>query len=426
MNKSIAFIYLPHPWLKQPDAQLPLGILYLAAITRNAGYDTTVYNFSGYGYYDALTKIKEHTFFAITATSLEIPMANAFGNSLKEMFPDCNLLIGGPGTITPEYIDKCFGLVFIGEAETQLIDFLDHWLPCRIVHTNGTPKYILDNIPFPARDLVNGSLGGEIFAKGRNYNGELSTTILSSRGCPYRCAFCAAPRTNIRFREPGWVVAEMLHIAEKYGIYQFRFSDDSFTLNRERVLAICKGIKNNFKGEEIAWRVSCRVKPIDAYMISAMVEAGCKEFSFGIESFDQNVLNYLNKGTTIQDNINALNVVDQCGGKSRILFMIRTPGQDLETVDKNIRALEKVPYEVIACTSFAPLPGSDIWENPSNYGIRILSRNLSDYNFYFYGTTGRQKIPRLFEYTNRDTEKIEIDSERFRTYLEVTGKLNKG
>ena len=436
MNKSIAFIYLPHPWLKEPDAQLPLGILYLAAVTRNAGYETTVLNYSGSGFEDALLELQglnEFDFYAITATSLEIPMANDFGKAIKAMFPNCKLLIGGPGTCTPEYIDRCFDLVYIGEAENEIVEFLEYYSnplqSSKIVHSNSVGPQDLDKLPLPARDFVTGSLGGKIFAFGKEYVGSGSTTIISSRGCPFACSFCASQHSSVRFRDPTFVVDEMKFLYLQYGIRQFRFSDDAFTLNRERVMSICRLLRHSFKDGDIAWRVSCRVKPIDHEMVSAMVQAGCKEFSFGIESFDQNVLDCLCKGTTVKDNIQALKVVNDCGGNSRLLFMIRTPGQDLFTVDRNIEILEKVPYEIIACTTFVPLPGSAIWEQPDKFGIRILSRDLSEYNFYFFNKDGRQQLKKLFEYTNRSknwSDHIDAESERFRTYLEGTGKLNKG
>jgi anaerobic magnesium-protoporphyrin IX monomethyl ester cyclase len=428
MNKSIAWIYLPHPWLKEPEAQLPLGILYLASVTNQAGFVTYVYNYSGWTFESAINDLTEHDFFAITVTSLEIPMANRFGRAVKKAFPNSKLLIGGPGTITPDFINDSFDLIFIGEGEEQIVRILSsiHFLSYPIVHINGTAPKELDKLPFPARGQIQNKLGGNIFAFGKQYTGSQSTTILSSRGCPYHCAFCSAPRSKVRFRDPGWVVAEMLYVYKRYGVSQFRFSDDTFTLDRNRVLQICKGIRNNFNDGEIAWRVSCRVKPIDDIMVSAMVEAGCKEFSFGIESFDQNVLNRLCKGVTVEDNINALKTVHRCGGKARVLFMIRTPGQSPSTVQINIDTLETVPYEIIACTTFAPLPGSAIWDHPNDFGIKILSRNLSEYNFYFYNKEGRNKIKRLFEYNDQDTELIEQQSEEFRTYLESTGKLNKG
>lgn len=429
MNKSIAFVYLPHPWLRNPEAQLPLGILYLAAITRNADYDTEVYNFSGVSLEQALLDTKDHDFFAITATSLEIPMANQFGKALKTLYPKSKLLIGGPGTITPELIDRCYDLIYIGEAENEILKYLEA-LPkinYSITHVNQDryPKD-LDRLPLPARSLVESSLGGDIFAYGKHYTKGKSTTILSSRGCPHRCAFCAEAGMNLRLREPSWVVSEMLVINRRFNITEFRFSDDSFMTNPNRILTFCRMLDNVFGRGEISWRVSCRVQNLKPEVVMAMIDSGCKEFSLGIESFDQDVLDCLNKGTTVKQNERALNLISDLGGSARILFMIRTPGQTLDTVNKNIDALLRLPYEIIACTTFAPLPGSLIWSDPERFGIKILSRNLGDYNFYFYGVNGRYPIKRLFEYLHQDTEKIEEDSERFRTFLEKSGSLNKG
>lgn len=211
---------------------------------------------------------------------------------------------------------------------------------------------------------------------------------------------------------------------EQYGIRQFRFSDDSFTLNKDRVMAICSAIKET--GIDFAWRISCRVKPLSMDMLRAMIDAGCKEFSFGIESFDDGVLMGLGKNTTAEDNAIALKKVHDAGGKARILFMVRTPFQTRKTMEKNKWWLDRVPFATIACTSFVPLPGSAIWEDPSKYRIRIVNKNMSDYNFYFYGSDGRNDIKRLFWYMDRDTAEVERESEEFRTYLESTGRLNNG
>jgi len=217
-------------------------------------------------------------------------------------------------------------------------------------------------------------------------------------------------------------VAEIKECIDKYGIYQFRFSDDMFTANKKRVLEICKLIKPL----DIAWRISCRVKPFDLEIAEALYGSGCKEVSLGVESFDNYVLKTLNKKCTAEDNALALRICRAVGITTRVLFMIRTPGQSKYTVDINIDWLQKVPYDIIACTSFVPIPGSDIWEHPYKYDIQILNKDLDDYNFYFFGKHGENKLLDIIKIKSRSLEEFNEESQRFRNYLKDTGKLNEG
>ena len=382
---KVVLIYLPHPYLKQPDAQIPLGLLYLAAVLEIQGIVVEVKNYSSNLTYEALQDISEADMYGISITSLELPQANRFACLLKEKYPKSKVVLGGPGAYSHEFVDWNFvDSVCIGDGELEIIkicnDISDKAV--RRIYVGESVEH-LDDLPFPAKHLLKGPQGGNIFAYGKTYRKGETTTVTTSRGCPFQCAFCGSPfftkqRGKVNFRSPENVVAELKHIKETYGIEQIRFSDDMFTANKGRCLELCEQIAPL----DIVYRVSVRTKPFDKEVAMALCNSGCKEVSFGVESFDAAVLKFLNKGTTAADNVQALEICRDVGLKTRILFMIRTPGQTRETVSINIDYLNKVPYDIIACTSFVPLPASDIWMNPDKYGIEILSKNLDKYNFY--------------------------------------------
>ena len=121
-----------------------------------------------------------------------------------------------------------------------------------------------------------------------------------------------------------------------------------------------------------------------------------------------------------------LEIAKEVGMTTRVLFMIRTPGQTKNTVATNIRWLKRVPYDIIACTSFVPIPGSDIWINPDRYNIEILNRNLDDYNFYFFGKSGENELKDIIKIKDRPLDEFNAESKEFRDYLKETGKLNQG
>jgi len=281
----------------------------------------------------------------------------------------------------------------------------------------------VNKLPFPARHLINDQ-GGNIFGNNKNYFEGGSAQILTNRGCGCHCSFCAAPKLNswVRLRKIDSVIEEIEQIIEKYNIRQFRIADDNFIISKNRVLEFCEKVKLL----DIAFRISARVKPFTYEMAIALKESGCREISFGIESFDDNVLNMLNKGTNAFHNYKALEICKTVGIKTRMLFMIGTPGQTPETIKINCDAIKHCPFDLVACTHFIPLPGSDIYEHPEKYDIEILDYDLKKYNFYAYDGSGKRDFYNIFKLKNRDNKVVQEENRYFIDMLEKTGKLNNG
>lgn len=423
----VVLIYLPHPYLKQPDAQAPIGILYLAALLEEAGIEVQVRNYSTSHTWDALADLPAADFYGISVTSLELMQANRFAHLIKEKFGNCAVTLGGPGTYCEEFIDwGVIDSICKGDGEEALFLMLEDHAQKKLQRVYQLPPYRhIDSLPFPARHLLGSQQGGNIFAYNARYKPGDSTVLVTSRGCPFHCAFCSSPfftNNKVRFRDPQKVFQEVKQVKTDFGIQQFRISDDMFMANPQRVLALC----DLLEPLEIVWRISTRVKPLDEYVYRRMFETGCREVSFGVESFDNNVLRVLKKETTAEDNARALELASRIGIRTRVLFMIRTPGQTSTTVPENIRWLERVPYDIICCTSFVPIPGSDIWLNPEAYDIEILNRNLDDYNFYFFGSRGENEMKDIIKIKDRPLDVFNQESQDFRDYLLGTGKLNVG
>lgn len=428
---KVILIYLPHPYLARPKSHAPLGILYIASILEQRGVDVEVKNYTSFETSCALEDLPEADIYGITVTSLELLQANRFSEEIKKRYPKSVVGLGGPGVITDQYVDFDYiDFICKGDGEKVIFDIIDDVKKKRVSKIYvGKAVMDLDSIPYPARHLLSAEKGGSIFAYDYNYKACGSTQISTSRGCPFKCSFCTAPfftsiNKGVRYRSPQNVYDEIKSIIDNYGIRQYKFCDELFTLNEKRVFKICDLIGNL----DIAWKASARTKPFNYETAKVMKQAGCKEIAFGVESFDNDVLKMLNKGTTAEDNAKALECCDRAGLKSRILFMIRTPGQTNKTVSRNIKWLEKIPYHFIACTSFVPIPGSDTWENPDKYNIEILNKNLDDYNFYFYGAADEEcdNMKDIIKIKDRSLSEFNEESLEFRKYLDTTGKINKG
>ena len=431
MQVKVVLIYLPHPYLFRPESHAPLGILYIAATLEQNGYDVEIKNYTALNTEEALEDVPEADLYGITVTSLELLQANRFSAEIKKKYTKAVVGLGGPGVFTDSYVDfNHVDFICKGDGEETIFDIIkdiesDHLSKCY----TGKTIDDLDSLPFPSRHLLPTSQGGAIFAYNYDYKEYGSTQVATSRGCPFKCSFCAAPfftsvNGGIRYRSPKSVFDEIQHIIDNYGIRQYKFCDEIFTINKKRVFEICDLIG----GLDIAWKASARTKPFDYEIAKAMEQAGCKEIAFGVESFDDDVLKALNKGTTAVDNANALECAAKAGLKSRVLFMIRTPGQTSRTASINIEWLKKVPYHLIACTSFVPIPGSDTWANPDKYNIEILNKNLDDYNFYFYGVGDDREnnMTDIIKIKDRSLDELNKESLEFREYLNTTGKINVG
>ncbi len=422
---KVNLLYLPHPYLNQPNAQIPLGIFYLASVLEKNNINVTIQNFSAMTDDQAIDKLEKADVYGITVTVLELLQANKFAQKIKEKFSNSKVILGGAGTICDEYVDwNVIDSILKGEGEITFLEMLKEIDDLDRIY-NGKNVQNLDEIPFPARHLAKDNLGGNIFAYDKNYKGEGSTNIITSRNCPFNCHFCCAKKYRVgkpRFRSPQNVYDEIKFVIDTYNIRQFRIADEMFTADINRVEEICRLIKPL----NIVWRISTRVKPFSEELAKTLYDAGCKEISFGIESFDNDVLKGLNKQTTAEDNARALEICKNVGITTRALFMIRTPYQTKDTVKKNIEWLKKVSYDIIAVTSFIPLPGSEIWENPDKHNIEILNKNIDDYNFYFYGSNGKNELKNIIKIKNRSLKEFNKESEYFREWIEQQGKINKG
>lgn len=428
MRYNVVLIYLPKPFLRQPDAQAPLGLMYLAASLEEHGKSVVIKNYASHSDDEAITDLPEADLYGITATSLEVLQANRFATRIKEKYPRAIVALGGPGAYAMEFIDKKhIDTVCVGEGEYTILKILGdaQQRRCKQLYV-GQAVRDLDALPFPARHLLKDKLGGNIFAYDHNYLDGGSTVIISSRGCPFQCAFCSAPSLThsnaLRYRTPKNVAMEMQHVIDTYNIRQFRFSDDMFTASHARVIDLCEAIGPL----NTVWRISCRVRPLDEEMLQSMWNAGCRELSFGIESFDDEVLSGLRKKATVKDNVHALEMAARIGFKTRMLFMIRTPFQTPKTIERNKFWIERVPFTIMACTAFIPIPGCDVWYDPVAYGIEILDKDLDKYNFYMFGPEGRRPLDPIIKIIDRPLDEFMKESEEFRDWVEDFDKINRG
>lgn len=424
---KVLLINPPHPYLKQPYSQAPLGLMYIASFLRKHNVDVDILDLSGEKLDSSYeSKISRADIYGLTGTVVDRPSCAHVSQTLKKIYPEAKVILGGPLTLSYSFLrDLPIDSFVFGEGESVILDIInDH--PNLKETYQATRIKDLDSLPFPARDLIEFK-GGNIFAQNKNYHEGGSTVIISSRGCYFGCTFCASPGLwgrKVSFRSSENVTEEIKEVVRDFGIFQFRFSDDMFTSKEDRVFKMCE----LFKKENIVWRCSIRTKPNSFDLFKKMYDGGCREVSFGIESGDQDVLDFLRKNITIENHRSAVVNAKKAGLVVRVLFMIGTPGESLNTIDRNISFLEAIKdfTDTIALTTFVPIPGSAIANHPEEHNCAILDTNIDNYNFYLWSPTGVNEWKNLIKLSNLSLEQLEQNKVRMKEYVLSTGKSNQG
>lgn len=416
----------PHPYLMQPKAQAPLGLLYVASALKDRQYPVEFVDLSDRHYQDCF-ELPEAEIYGITGTVLDRRAVEAVAKQIRATNPKAKIVIGGPITLSLDKLDsRLFDTAVFGEGERVILRIVKDY-PNLLMRYRADRIDELDTLRWPARGMLGECLGGGVFANKEHYFEGGSTVFVTSRGCPFDCVFCASPRLwgrKIVYRDPSSVCLEIKNVVDRFGVRQFRFSDDNVTANPNRVEAICKLLAPM----RIAWRASIRVRPHDIRMFEAMKRGGCVEVCFGVESGDDHVLRVLRKKATVEDNRTAILNAKKAGLVVRVLFMTGTPGERPDTTKRNIDFLESVKdhYDTIALTNFVPLPGTPVAEDPHRHGVEILDDDIDKFNLCMYGPEGENNWPNLVRPYDMTLDQLTVSKDAMRIYVKSVGKSNQG
>lgn len=212
----------------------------------------------------------------------------------------------------------------------------------------------IDEIPFPARDFIKNT-------KYRlPHNNKPFTLINSARGCPFNCIYCIVKPyygNRVRRHSVNYIINEIRECKDKYGIQEFLFWEEVFTLDKKFVLELCNEIIK--KGLNIKWAATTRVDTINEEVISKMKEAGCYLIGLGIESGDQKILDTAQKGQTIKDIKKAVVVCKKFKIKTMGHFIFGLPGETKKTANKTIKFMCKLGLDFMQAYCAVPYPKTE-------------------------------------------------------------------
>ena len=204
--------------------------------------------------------------------------------------------------------------------------------------------------------------------------------IITSRGCPFQCAFCAGYKMcgrNFRSRSPIKVVDELEWLRDEFGAGAFAFYDDTFTFDVKRAIAICDEMQKRKVG--LPWDCRTRVDKVSKELLTKLKRTNCQLIHFGVESGNQQMLNTMHKGTTVEQNTQAIKWTKEAGISVAISLVIGYPGETPEMLQQTIDFIYKTKPDYVYMCEAVPYPGTELYDYTKHLGLE-LSKDWSQYH----------------------------------------------
>lgn len=419
------FINPPYERLKGFAVQsVPLGLLYVATVLTENGYEAKVYDADTsfthrFLRYSNVNRARSHVHYLdglqdanhevwhelIRIIEQEDPdivgvsiMTPTYGSSQKvisitrQQQPSCTILVGGPHvTICGKEImtNKDIDFAFSGEAEESIVSFAKAFETDKdfantrgiifrqgdAVVDNGISDRIddLDALPIPNRDLL-------IFCE--RYDPDKLAGMIASRGCPYKCQFCASGPLwgrKVRLRSPRNVLKEIDDLVRKYSITAFNFWDDTFTTSKRSVTRFCEGLVQRYGEKRFRWMCLTNIRTLDEDVLRALKRAGCWRIDIGVESGSDRILEEIEKGITTDQVRRIAKLIKDNGFSLHTFFMIGIPYETEEDVRRTIEFMQELRPDSVNLCTFTPYPGTRLYDYVIEHDL--LERDL-DYKIF--------------------------------------------
>ncbi|MEC8193490.1 MAG: radical SAM protein [Myxococcota bacterium] len=363
----------------------PLGLAYIAAMARSLGHSVEIIDayatgMSWSGFEQRIQELQPE----VLGFSAMTPVADVVARAIRLCRPHAGkIVLGGPHptAVGDAVFTEMPGLdaAVIGEGEPVIGPLLDWWTagspgdpppgvraPNR-AFTAASPMSPSD-LPRPARDLLPNDAYRYLFATRRGF-----ATMISSRGCPFRCSFCdkSVGGSKWRARSARDVVDEMAELKAEFGVGFINFYDDNFTISRRRVMDICDEIIR--RGLDIEWKCEGRVDSVDPELLSRMRAAGCRVVAYGVESANPETLALLRKDITVPQAISAFAQTKAAGLRSLAYMILGAPGEDHAAVEASIQFCRDIEADYVQFSTLSAMPGTPLFSHP-----RSLNSNVNN------------------------------------------------
>lgn len=377
-NVDVAWWVCPNP---------PLGLGYLASYLEANGFrvdilDLTIVNATTATLIQ-LFKKNEPLLVGLTALTPFYLKMKELSLEIKKQIPEIRVVLGGvhASALPRETIDECNAdFVVIGEGEETLLDLArkikdqgDLSGVDGIAYRKGNDIVVnkqrelipdLNTLPMPTWYKIDPRKYPPV-PHGFIKKNKFVAPIMSTRGCPYKCNYCASCQfwgQHIRFRTPSMVVDEMEYLFKNFQIREFHFWDDNLTINRKHVLGICKEILRRRLPVTMTTPNGLRVDSLNKTILKVMKKAGFYHLTFSVESGSPKILRESNKVTNLRTIARNTWIAKQLGFTLSSFFMLGFPNETLESIQKTIKFAKSLPLDQRLFFILRPLPGSRLFD----------------------------------------------------------------
>ena len=371
----------------------PLGLASIAAVIRQAGrFQVTILDAWGLGmgleqFREELLRIKPAVL-GLSVYTTTVVQALIAASEAKKVLPDIRVVLGGPHpSVRPEELirQKSVDFVVRGEGEITLPSLLNRieegsedyngipGLTYKVageIRQNPGQSFVqdLDSLPWPSRD----DLPMHIYRPSSGaYKRLLIASMITSRGCPFKCTFCSRTvfGNMVRFRSPAKVLDEIEYLIDRFKIKEIYFADDCFTLDQNRAREICDLILE--KELDLTWICSTRVNLVDEKLLRKMKQAGCASIAYGIESADPEQLKKMKKQISIDQAKEVVALTMKLGMETRTSYIFGLPGENWESLKKTLALALEINSDFVIFNLATPRPGTDLYDEVKNTGLLI-------------------------------------------------------
>lgn len=372
-------------------AQPPLGLAYIAAVLRQNGHpveilDINALNLSEGEVRQRIKRIQPQIV-GITVMTLLIQNAIKVAALVKKVNKDIKVVLGGPHlSIFPKeaLAFECIDYAIYGEGEYSFLDLVKRLeagvLPedlKGLIYRKNDAVVInevalvddLDSLPFPALDLLPRQKYSLVNAVSS------FSSIVTTRGCPWRCGFCLRDPMNsrLRLRQSSLVVDEIEENIERYGTQEINICNDSLTARKDHIEGICNEILA--RKLKVRWQGPSRVNTVTPDLLKLMARAGCHTLRYGVESGSEEILKKMSKGITLEQIRSAFKWTREAGIEIMAYFMLGYIGETPATMRKTIEFAKELSPDGAIFAIATPLPSTNLFRE-------AVAKNMVDKDYW--------------------------------------------
>lgn len=371
----------------QKQGYPPMGVLYLAAYLRANKPKCQI---KVYDVFPDIAMLSEEAFDVIgfSCMSIQYPDVSEYAKKLRNLYGG-TIVVGGVHITLTEMLPDWADYAIVGEGEQTLLELIEYLDGNKHMHHiddisgiiyreegvshKTNPRALLEDLdvlPFPAWDLIDmepylvpNNVYGTVIGRG--------LSLMTSRGCVYRCVYCSASRMwqKIRFHSAEYVVNMMEHVIKQYRVEHVWIADDHFALKKSRLYQILELMTQ--REIHLQMGISCRVESYDHEMSMLLKKLGVKALGLGLETGSDRMLRQIKNGCNVSV-AQTCEIVKQMatdGFQIHGMFMINLPGETVEDLEKTVDFIHSLPLSKISVAVATPFYGTEWWDIAVEQGI---------------------------------------------------------